>query len=108
MAGAPRAFDVGLLLMPIEDSARGTFPRWTEILAAARRAEDVGFDAVWIPDHLIMDIHRPGCRPEGAWEGWSLISALAASTSRIGLGLLVSCTAFRNPALLAKMAATVD
>jgi alkanesulfonate monooxygenase SsuD/methylene tetrahydromethanopterin reductase-like flavin-dependent oxidoreductase (luciferase family) len=109
MTAAPdRPFAVGLLLMPIEDSARGTYPRWTEILAAARRAEDVGFDTVWIPDHLIMDIHRPGCRPEGSWEGWSLVSALAASTSRVGLGLLVSCTAFRNPALLAKMAATVD
>ncbi|HEU5431990.1 MAG TPA: LLM class flavin-dependent oxidoreductase [Thermomicrobiales bacterium] len=108
MTVALRAFDVGLMLMPIEDSARGAFPRWTEILAAARRAEEVGFAAIWIPDHLIMDIHRPGSRPEGAWEGWSLLSALAASTSRVGLGLLVSCTAFRNPALLAKMAATVD
>ena len=44
----------------------------------------------------------------GTWECWSLLAALAAATTRIGLGSLVSCTAFRNPALLAKMAVTVD
>ncbi|MDF3018411.1 MAG: putative F420-dependent oxidoreductase, partial [Thermomicrobiales bacterium] len=44
----------------------------------------------------------------GTWECWSLLAVLAAATTRIGLGSLVSCTAFRNPALLAKMAVTVD
>jgi alkanesulfonate monooxygenase SsuD/methylene tetrahydromethanopterin reductase-like flavin-dependent oxidoreductase (luciferase family) len=44
----------------------------------------------------------------GTWECWSLLASLAAATTRIGLGSLVSCTAFRNPALLAKMAVTVD
>ena len=108
MADTRRPFEVGLLLMPTEDSARGTFPRWTEMLALVRRAEALGYDSVWIPDHLIIDIPRPGSRPEGAWEGWSLVAALAAATDRITIGLLVSCTAFRNPALLAKMADTVD
>ena len=103
-----RPFGVGLLLMPTEDPERGTVPRWTEILAMARRAEELGFDTVWIPDHLIIDIPRPGAQPEGAWEAWSLASALAATTERIGIGFLVTCTAFRNPALLAKMADTVD
>jgi alkanesulfonate monooxygenase SsuD/methylene tetrahydromethanopterin reductase-like flavin-dependent oxidoreductase (luciferase family) len=101
-------FKIGFLLMPTEDSARGTFPRWTEMLALVRRAEALGYDSVWIPDHLIIDIPRPGSRPEGTWEGWSLVAALAAATDRITIGLLVSCTAFRNPALLAKMADTVD
>lgn len=94
--------------MPTEDSAKGTFPRWSEMLAVVQRAEEIGYDSVWLPDHLILEITRPGSRPEGAWEGWSLLSAFAAATERIGLGTLVICTAFRNPALLAKMADTVD
>ncbi len=105
---AEASFGVGFLLMPTEDSARGTAPRWTEMLAMVRRAEELGYDTVWLPDHLIIDVPRPGSRPEGTWEGWSLASALAATTERIKIGLLVSCTAFRNPALLAKMADTVD
>jgi probable F420-dependent oxidoreductase len=103
-----RRFEVGLLMMPAEDPVQGTAPRWPEMLAMARRAEEVGFATVWIPDHLIIEVPRPGSQPEGCWEAWSLVAALAAATERIGIGLLVSCTAFRNPALLAKMADTVD
>ena len=83
MTDTRRPFEVGFLLMPTEDTARGTFPRWTEMLALVQRAEALGYDSVWIPDHLIIDIPRPGSRPEGAWEGWSLVAALAAATERI-------------------------
>jgi probable F420-dependent oxidoreductase len=71
----------------------------------ALRAEAVGFDSVWITDHLIQ---RSGGTDRGPWEGWSLLTALAAITHRVEVGSLVFCTGFRNPALLAKMADTVD
>jgi alkanesulfonate monooxygenase SsuD/methylene tetrahydromethanopterin reductase-like flavin-dependent oxidoreductase (luciferase family) len=64
-----RPLEVGFMLMPTEDAATGMAPRWREMVAMVRRAEELGFDAVWIPDHLIIDIPRPGSKPEGAWEG---------------------------------------
>jgi probable F420-dependent oxidoreductase len=107
---AGRPLTVGLLLPTNEGMVDGAMPRWPELLAIARHAEAVGFDALWVADHLgvLDDPLRPGDGPMGTWECWSVLAALAAATTRIRLGSLVSCTAFRNPALLAKMAVTVD
>jgi probable F420-dependent oxidoreductase len=101
-----RPVKVGLLLPETEGQLDGTNPRWRDILAMASAAEEVGFDSVWVTDHLIQKDDEHGTR--GMWECWSLISALAASTQRVEVGTLVMCTGFRNPALLAKMADTVD
>ena len=73
----------------------------------AQEAERVGFDSFWIMDHFIQ-IPVVGDAQEPILEPWTLLSALAASTSRIRLGTMVTGTPYRNPALLAKMGATVD
>src|SRR5262245_44513008 len=72
----------------------------------ARAAEDVGFDTLWLGDHLLYRYEDGSTR--GPWEVWTMLAAIAASTSRIKLGPLVAATAFHAPPMLAKLAATVD
>ena len=78
---------------------------WSEVRDIAREAESVGFDSVWVGDHLL---YRDEHGTRGPWEAWSLLAALGEATERVALGPLVAATAFHNPAMLAKKAATVD
>lgn len=104
---ATRTFKVGLFLPSGVASQGGDTAGWADLLALARRAEELGFDSLWLPDHVLLGSSSDRTRI-GAWECWSLLAALAASTSRVELGPLVSCTAYRNPAMLARIADTVD
>jgi probable F420-dependent oxidoreductase len=70
------------------------------------QAEAAGFDSVWLFDHLIFRF--PNQPTSGIWEAWTFLAALAEATSRVELGTLVMCTPLRNPAILAKMAVTLD
>ncbi len=100
-----RSLKVGLVLPIGEEELGGHTARWTDLLAMARSAEDVGFDSLWMPDHLLFNFEEG---TTGIWECWTVLSAIAACTSRVELGPIVACTSFRNPALLAKMADTLD
>jgi probable F420-dependent oxidoreductase len=102
---SPRALKVGLFLSTAEGASGG---RWNNLKAMARHAEAAGFDSLWVADHLVFPLSTPDEPSPGRWECWSVLAALAAVTSRVELGTLVICTSFRNPALLAKMADTVE
>jgi alkanesulfonate monooxygenase SsuD/methylene tetrahydromethanopterin reductase-like flavin-dependent oxidoreductase (luciferase family) len=97
-----RPLKVGVQLPEVERVVR-----WPELLEMARQVEAVGYDAVWIGDHLLY--RWPGvAEARGPWECWTMLAAIAATTSRINLGPLVASTSFHAPAMLAKQAASVD
>jgi alkanesulfonate monooxygenase SsuD/methylene tetrahydromethanopterin reductase-like flavin-dependent oxidoreductase (luciferase family) len=88
------------------DVANGMAPSYTEIRATAIRAEEAGFDSIWVADHLLY--RRQGQPTMGIWEAWTMLAALAEVTHRVELGTITLCASFRNPAVLAKMAVTLD
>src|SRR5438046_584058 len=107
------------LMLPIGVGALGDGQpvRWADIREMARLAETIGLDTLLAPDHLLFrrspptnvpPVDMPEGKTRGIWEAWTILSAVAAATSRIHLGPFVACTSFRNPALLAKMADTLD
>lgn len=95
-----RPFAIGVQLPEVEREVT-----WAELRSMAITAEDVGFDSVWVGDHLL---YRSEDGPRGPWEAWSLLAAIGAVTDRVLIGPLVAATSFHNPAMLAKKAATVD
>lgn len=94
------------LIMPLGDDGTGRIPPYRDVRALARQAEASGFDTIWVFDHFLFQTAHGTV--EGINEGWTVLAGLADATERIGLGTLVLCTAFRNPALIAKQAATLD
>src|SRR5437763_15936488 len=78
---------------------------WDELVGRVRFAEDLGFDGAWGFDHFVP---MYGEGPGNCFEGMTTLSALAASTTSIRLGLLVTGVTYRHPSVLASQAVTVD
>jgi F420-dependent oxidoreductase-like protein len=77
---------------------------WTQAREVAHAADEAGLDSVWVVDHLIgIPIEQ-----DPVFESWTEITAIGALTQRVRIGQIVLCVSFRHPALLAKMAATLD
>jgi alkanesulfonate monooxygenase SsuD/methylene tetrahydromethanopterin reductase-like flavin-dependent oxidoreductase (luciferase family) len=101
-----RPIKVGIMLPESEREMAGATASWNDLLAMTLKTEELGFDSVWFADHLLMKVE--GSETQGAWEAWTMLAALAARTERIELAPFVTCTGYRNPALIAKMAETLD
>jgi alkanesulfonate monooxygenase SsuD/methylene tetrahydromethanopterin reductase-like flavin-dependent oxidoreductase (luciferase family) len=71
-------------------------------MSLAKRADELGYDSLWVADHLMLG------KDEAILEGWTVLAALAGATQRARLGMIHQALLFRNPALAAKMAATLD
>lgn len=103
-----RLVRIGLIL---PQGSQGEYSDWTaeaawdRMLSVARQAEELGFDSVWVVDHLHA---MPRVREEIIFESFATLAALATVTSRVRLGHAVMCAAWRNPGLVAKAISTMD
>ena len=96
---------VGVVLPIAEEAWTDGAPPYALVRQLAVEAEAAGLDSVWVFDHLLF---RFDGATTGIHECWTVLAAIAEATERVELGTLVMCTGFRNAALLAKMAATLD
>jgi alkanesulfonate monooxygenase SsuD/methylene tetrahydromethanopterin reductase-like flavin-dependent oxidoreductase (luciferase family) len=84
--------------------AFGPLPPWQSMLEQAKLVETLGFDKLFVPDHFVAPE-----QPQAPWyESWTALSALAPFSEKIVLGTMVASMTLRNPALLARMAMTLD
>jgi F420-dependent oxidoreductase-like protein len=78
---------------------------WAELRETWQEVETLGFDTLWINDHLLPSV---GPSDASNLEGWTMLGAVAALTAHVRIGVMVTSNTFRHPAVLAKMATTVD
>lgn len=78
---------------------------WAELKEVWQEVEALGFDSLWVNDHMLPSV---GPTDAANMEGWATLAAMAALTSKVKIGALVTANTFRHPAVLAKMATTID
>jgi F420-dependent oxidoreductase-like protein len=86
-------------------SIDGQAAKWNKAVEIAQRAEELGYDSIWVYDHF-HNVPRPA--HEAVFECWTTIAAISQLTSRIRLGQMVGCNSYRSPGLLAKITSTID
>ena len=79
--------------------------KWNAAVRIAQRAEELGFDSIWVYDHF-HNVPRPA--HEAVFECWTVMAAISQLTTKIRLGQMVGCNLYRPPALLAKITSTLD
>lgn len=101
---------LGLALPHYDTSFAGQPVSWDSLKQVAQVAEQSGFDSLWVSDHLFLDWGKYGGldTAQGSFECWSTMAAIAAVTTNVRVGSLTLCNDLRNPALLAKMAVSLD
>lgn len=106
---SPRTMGIGIMVPIGERGAFGGPVRFADMVEMAQTAESCGLDAIWLADHFLF---RPPVAPDGEeyglWEAWMAAAALAQATSRIQIGLLVTCLGWRNPGIVARMTETIE
>ncbi len=90
------------VILPIYSEKRVI--KWDSILNYVKTVENLGFDSIWVPDHLI----NPFLEDSFMLDGWTVLSALASITKNIRLGTYVLCNQSKHPSLIAKMVSTLD
>ena len=81
---------------------------FADMVAMGRLAVEIGFEALWLPDHFVLKLEREGNVARGVWECWTTCAGLAAAIDEVTIGALVACTSFHSPGSIAKMAENVD
>jgi alkanesulfonate monooxygenase SsuD/methylene tetrahydromethanopterin reductase-like flavin-dependent oxidoreductase (luciferase family) len=97
---------IGLVVFLANDRNLNSKRSYDSIRTIAQQAETDGFDSIWLPDNFFE--RTAGAPTWGMWECWTMVSALAEATQRVEIGTLILINAFRNPAIVAKMATTAD
>jgi len=102
---SPRQMSLGMMLPIREGSMGGETPRFDDLVTMAMAARDVGFEVLWFADHFTMGTED---KMAGVWEAWTIMAAVAARVPDVQIGPLVTCTGFRNPGVIAKMAESME